>query len=198
MRDVDWDRMYLRQAQRAADIAPWLRHLDLRPGDRCIDMGCGPGYFSLLLAAEVGAAGRVYAIDDSATALDRLAREQSARGVANICRIRADGAAAQLPVGDAPADAALVAMMLHHAEDPAGVLGNVARLVRPMGRVVVAEFRPDAPGAVGPALARRLAPEAVRAWCEAAGLEIILLERGTPEHYLLVCRRPAAPAGSPS
>jgi ubiquinone/menaquinone biosynthesis C-methylase UbiE len=181
------EQMFRRQAARAREQAAWLDRLGLRRGDRCIDMGSGPGYFSLLLAERVGADGVVYAIDPSTEALAYLAREQAARGVANIRRIQSDGATAELP--DGPADAALVAMMLHHAGDPAAVLRNVGRLLRPGGRALVAEFHPEGTGRHGPALTRRIAPEAVRAWCEAAGLSILAEDRPTPEHYVLACCR---------
>ena len=66
-------------------------------------------------------------------------------------------------------DAALISMVLHHADDPAGILGNVAHLLGPGGPAVVAEFHPDGPCDQGPPREHRLTPHQVKAWCEAAG-----------------------------
>jgi ubiquinone/menaquinone biosynthesis C-methylase UbiE len=181
------ERMFERQVQRAADASAWLQHLDLGPGDRCLDVGSGPGYFSLLLAERVGPSGRIYAIDASQPALAHLERLRASRSIANIVCIHGDAATADLP--DGPADAALVAMMLHHTPDPAAVLRNVARLLRPDGRAVIAEFHPEGTGEHGVALARRIAPDTVRPWCEMADLGVVSYERPTTEHYVMVCRR---------
>jgi len=197
MSTTDANRMFQRQTQRADQAADWLRHLDLRAGERCADVGSGPGYFSLILAERVGPTGVVYAIDRSPEALAYLAEEMQVRGVANIQTVHGDAAAVDLPSG--PADAAVVAMMLHHTSDPAGVLRNVARLLRPGGRAVVAEFHPEGTGEHGAPLSMRLPPEAVRAWCEAAGLEVRAEERTSPEHYLLSLRlRPPSGHTSPA
>lgn len=187
MSGVDWARMFQHQAQRLDQATEWLRAMNLRPGDRCIDMGCGPGFFSLLLAERVGPQGLVYAIDRLPEPLAYLEREQRARDVPQIRRIQADGEKADVP--DGPVDAALVAMMLHHAHDPGALLRNVARLLRRGGRAVVAEFHPDGTGEYGPPLPRRLAPGTIHTWCEAAGFTVLAEERQTPEHYVIVCAR---------
>ena len=56
-----------------------------KPGDSVLDVGSGPGTFSLLLAEQ---AGKVTALDYSAGMLETLAREAEARGLANIERVR--------------------------------------------------------------------------------------------------------------
>ena len=44
------------------------------PGDRLLDLGCGPGFASVELAERVGAGGRVLAVDESARFIGALAR----------------------------------------------------------------------------------------------------------------------------
>jgi ubiquinone/menaquinone biosynthesis C-methylase UbiE len=188
MAGADWAEVYRRQEQRAAAGRTWVDRLALRPGERVLDMGCGPGFFSLLLAETVGPTGLVYAVDRSADALAYLAHRQAERGIAHIRRLTGDGAT--VPPPEQRVDAALVAMMLHHADHGPGVLANVARWVRPLGRVLVAEFHPAGPREHGPPLAERLPPATVRAWCAAAGLEVTAEERPSADTYLLLCRRP--------
>lgn len=184
---LTWDEVYRRQALRAELVGDWLEGLHLKPGDRVLEIGAGPGYVSLILADRVGPAGTVYAVDRSADALAHLERRQNERGVTQIRRIAADAAA--LEPADLPADSALVTMVLHHADDALGILRNVARLVPSGAPVVIGEFHPEGPCDTGPPRDHRLAPETVGAWCEQAGLSVAGYRRQTPEHYVVVARR---------
>ena len=184
---LTWDEVYARQMQRAGLVAEWMDALRLEPGDRVLEVGAGPGHVSLALAERVGPEGVVYAIDRSAEALAYLERQQNERGVRQIRRLAADAAALQ--AADLRADAALVSMVLHHADDPVGILRNLHRLLPPHALVVVAEFDPAGPCEQGAPRASRLAPEQVEAWCENAGLSVLRYEQQSPEHYFVVARR---------
>jgi len=184
---VTWDEVYGRQMQRANLVPEWMEALRLKAGDRVIEVGSGPGYVSLILADRVGTDGCVYAIDRSAEALDHLERRQQERGIAHIRRLVADAAA--LEEADLRADTALITMVLHHADDPAGILRNVARLLPPGALAVIGEFDPEGPGELGPPRAYRLRPEQVQAWCNAAGFSMLECRRQTPEHYMLLIQR---------
>ena len=184
---LTWDEVYARQTRRAGLVAEWMDALRLKPGDRVLDVGAGPGYVSLRLAERVGPEGLVYALDRSAEALAYLQRLQKERGVRQIRRLAADAAA--LDGADLHADAALVSMVLHHAEDPAGVLGNLYRLLPAHALAVVAEFHPAGPCEEGAPRASRLAPEQVDAWCERAGFSVLRDRRQSPEHYFVVAQR---------
>lgn len=152
-----------------------------------LEIGAGPGYVSLVLASRVGPDGLVYAVDRSAEALAYLERLQSERGVSHIRRLLAD--AATLEPGDLRADSALITMVLHHTDDPPGLLTNVARLLPAGALAVVAELHPEGPCLKGPPRTHRLMPEQVRAWCEAAGFQVLTYRRQTPEHYVLLLQR---------
>ena len=88
------------------------------------------------------------------------------------------------------ADSVLITMVLHHTNDPAEILRNVAELVPPGAPVVIGEFHPDGPCAYGPPREHRLAPETIEGWCEQAGLSVVAYRRQTPEHYIVVAQRP--------
>jgi ubiquinone/menaquinone biosynthesis C-methylase UbiE len=184
---LTWDEVYARQMQRAELVAEWMDALQLAAGGRVLEVGSGPGYVSLRLAERVGSVGVVYAVDRSAEALAYLERVQNERGVQQIRRLAADAAA--LDAAAVRADAALVSMVLHHADDPAGILRNLYRLLPEDALAVVAEFHPAGPCEQGAPRASRLAPEQVEAWCESAGLSVLRCRRQTPEHYFVVARR---------
>jgi ubiquinone/menaquinone biosynthesis C-methylase UbiE len=184
---LSWDQVYARQALRAELVSAWLDALRLKAGDRVLDVGAGPGYVSLALAERVGPAGMVYALDRSADALAYLERLQTERGIGQIQRIVAD--AATLEPAGVPAGAALITMVLHHADDPAAILRNIARCVPPDGPVVIGEFHPEGPCSGGPPRDHRLAVEQIRRWCDEAGLAVTGYSRQTPENYMLVARR---------
>jgi ubiquinone/menaquinone biosynthesis C-methylase UbiE len=186
---ISLDEVFARQVRRAGLIAEWLDALQIQPGARVLDIGAGPGYVSLVLAERVGPEGVVYAVDRSADALAYLERLQRERGVPQIQRIVAN--ALTLDPGALHPDSALVTMVLHHTDDPPGILGNVARLLPSGALAVVAEFHPEGPCDGGPPRAERLSPGQVRTWCEDAGFEILSFKQQTAEHYMwIVQRRP--------
>lgn len=185
MSHLTWDEVYARQMQRADLAGEWLDALRLKRGDRVLDVGCGPGFVSFLLAERVGASGIVYAVDRSAEALAFLQRLRKERHVANIKTICADAAT----VSGFEVDAALISMVLHHTDDPAGIMCSVARLLRPKGLALIAEFAPDGPCDHGPPQQERLSPVQVGMWCKAAGFTTLDERRQTPEHYMVLVQR---------
>src|SRR5579863_7907356 len=134
---LTWDEVYARQVQRGVLVGDWMDALKLKPGDRVLDVGPGPGFVTLLLAGRVGPTGLVYAVDPAAEALAYLERLQAERHIANIKTFVADAATVDLP--GATLDAALIAMVLHHTDDPPAIMRNVAHLLRPNGLAVIAE-----------------------------------------------------------
>jgi ubiquinone/menaquinone biosynthesis C-methylase UbiE len=111
-------------------------HALLEPerGQRLLDVGCGRGDDVRALAPRVGPDGSVVGIDISET----LIGEARQRGTDPCVRFHQADAHA-MPFADASFDAARVERALQHVEDPARVLAEMARVVRPGGIIVASE-----------------------------------------------------------
>jgi ubiquinone/menaquinone biosynthesis C-methylase UbiE len=186
MRNAEWDKVYERQTRRGPLLPDWMDAIGVKAGDRVLEVGSGPGYFTLILADRVGPDGLVYAVDRSADALASLEARQSERGITQVRRIVADAATLE---ADLQADCALATMVLHHVEDGPALVRNLHRLLRPRALVVFAEFDPGGPCEHGPPRAERIAPAQVQAWCEDAGFVVVSERSQTPDHYMLVAQR---------
>jgi ArsR family transcriptional regulator len=128
-----WDRL---REELFGATAP-LRALAGLFGEHWIvgDLGCGTGQVAELVAPFVD---RVIAIDASREMLQ--AARTRLRGIDNV-EVRR-GALEHLPLDDDQLDAAMVFLVLHHVADPGLVLAEAARVVRPGGRVLVADMMP--------------------------------------------------------
>jgi ubiquinone/menaquinone biosynthesis C-methylase UbiE len=152
----------------------FLDVLEIKPGMVIADVGAGPGFFALPLAIKVGKSGTVYALDVEPTMLERLRERAADAGVENIETLVAEED--RLPLPAAAVDLALVFLVLHECSNRVGLLREVARILRPDGLVVVAEWRKDVESK-GPPAAERLSPEEIAADLRAAGFgRIELLE----------------------
>ncbi|QBM76127.1 metalloregulator ArsR/SmtB family transcription factor [Sphingomonas sp. AAP5] len=105
------------------------------PIGQLIDIGTGTGRMLELFA---GRAGQALGIDRSSEML-RLARAKlSERGLSNAELRQADLYA--LPLGDAAADVAIVHHVLHFAQQPGAAIAEAARVLKPGGRLLIADF----------------------------------------------------------
>ncbi len=108
---------------------PWIEERlarDLGADARVLDVGCGGGF----LANHLARAGfRVTGLDASEEALEVAARHDATR---RVTYLRGDGYG--LPFEDASFDAVCAMDFLEHVEDPARVVSEAARVLRPEGR----------------------------------------------------------------
>jgi ubiquinone/menaquinone biosynthesis C-methylase UbiE len=112
--------------------------LELRPGERVIEVGCGLGDNARELASLVGPQGRVVALDASEAMIDE-ARKRSVSSNLPIDFVTGD--AYCLKFSDNTFDACWVERVLEHLADPARAIAEMVRVAKPGGRIVV--FEPD-------------------------------------------------------
>lgn len=186
---LTWDEVFARQRQRDALLPVWMEALSLNAGDHALDLGAGPGFVSLRLAARVGPTGLVYAVDRAPDAIAYLQALMDREHITNIRCVAADVLQFSLEEEQASRiSAALLTMMLHHDDEPEALIGHLARLLPTHARAVVAEFHPDGPATSGPPREARIAPEQLQAWLQEAGLRTLDYARQSEEHYMLVVR----------
>jgi ubiquinone/menaquinone biosynthesis C-methylase UbiE len=108
-----------------------LEMLAVSPGDRVLDVACGPGNFTRDFASATGQ-GLVVGVDASETMLARAVRNT---GNANAAYVRADACA--LPFRDGSFDAICCFAALYLIERPMRALDEIARVLAPGGRVAL-------------------------------------------------------------
>jgi SAM-dependent methyltransferase len=118
--------------------------LDVQPADRVIELGCGPGVALASLAARA-TRGLVVGVDHSQVMIGQARRRN--RAAVRAGRVRLIHAPVQsLSVSDGPFDAALAVNTVGMWPDPADRLRELARLLRPGGRIALVS-QPRCPGA---------------------------------------------------
>jgi ubiquinone/menaquinone biosynthesis C-methylase UbiE len=128
-----------------------------RPGERLLEVGPGTGYYSLPVADWIGPDGQLDVFDLQQEMLDHTMRRAAEEGLANL--VPTQGDARKLPYPNATFDGAYLTAVLGEIPDRDTALAELARVLKPGGRLVVGELFGD-PHWVSP---RRLQQGAERA-----------------------------------
>jgi ubiquinone/menaquinone biosynthesis C-methylase UbiE len=129
------------------------------PGERLLEIGPGTGYYTLHLADWVGPEGTLEIFDIQQEMLDHTMQRVGEAGRANVRPTRGD--ARSLPYEQDSVDAVVLTTVLGEIPDQGAALAEIARVLRPGGRLVVGELFGDP---------HYVSPGALRARAEGAGL----------------------------
>ena len=155
-----------------------VERLDLRPGMRVLEIGTGPGVFTVPVARAVGNTGLVVGLDIQPGMLARAAGKVHDSGLTNAPLVQAD--ATLLPFADHSFDVAYFMTVLGEIPDKQAALEEVNRVLRPGGLLSVSELLPDPDYALASTTATR---------CREAGFHVDR-QFGNFFAYTLNCRRP--------
>jgi ubiquinone/menaquinone biosynthesis C-methylase UbiE len=141
--------------------------LKLKPGMLVADIGAGSGVFTLALARAVRPGGKVYAVEVDEKLIQHITEVGTEQGVTNIEGVYAEYNDPLLPPG---IELAFIHDVLHHIQDRATYLKNLAGYLKAGGRVAVIDFKPGAGGHRNDA-SMQLTQEQVTAMMATVGLE---------------------------
>lgn len=129
----EWDRLRGELFGNRADVVGLLGLLD--EGWAVADLGCGTGQVAELLAPFVA---QVVGVDESPAMLEAARTRLAERS--NVLLLEGDLGA--LPIESESVDAALLFLVLHYTADPADVLTEACRVLRPDGRLLIVDMMP--------------------------------------------------------
>ncbi len=106
-----------------------------KPGEVVADVGAGTGLYAFLLAAAVGSAGKVYAVEIDDELLGTIRKKIEEQHVTNVVVVKSSPLDPMLP--EACCDQLLVANAFHHLDHPVRFMKHAKRALKPGGRVTI-------------------------------------------------------------
>ena len=164
-----WDEQNAAQTDRAA-VEATLKQLvqDFAPRD-LVDMGTGTGQALIMLAECVPSA---IGFDQSREMLN-VARANLEQAGRTHCMVR-QGDITQLPLPDASTDCVVIHQVLHYMPEPARIIAEARRILRPGGHVLVVDYAPHGDESLRDQHAHRrlgFADHEVQSWFRQTGLK---------------------------
>lgn len=122
-------------------VANPLRHADIEPGETILDLGCGTGIDTILAARRAGPTGRIIALDFLPSMLERTAAAAVQASLENVETL--GGEMEAIPLSDDTVDHVISNAVISLSPRKARTLAECARVLRPGGKLCVADFSVD-------------------------------------------------------
>ncbi|RJS81763.1 class I SAM-dependent methyltransferase [Candidatus Bathyarchaeota archaeon] len=103
----------------------------LKPGQKVLEVGCGPGFFTIPAAKIVGEKGRVYALDVNPVAVETVRRKIKEKGLKNVEVMLADASETGLP--DKSIDVSFLFGVIHALDNVDAVMQEMHRVLKAKG-----------------------------------------------------------------
>jgi ubiquinone/menaquinone biosynthesis C-methylase UbiE len=178
----------LRDPARLKDLDParvWEAVAPPADGETIVDIGSGVGYLTLPFARKLPGC-RVVGADVLEGMVALLAEDARNEGLSNLEALSM--APARVPLPDASAALVIMAQVHHELDQPAALLAECARLLRPGGTLAIIDWK-DEDNGKSPPKGRAVPEETVRAQMTAAGLRDVTAHPLYPYHYFLTALR---------
>jgi len=139
---------YLRRSReirrRYLESKPWLDQLystflDIRPGQKIVDVGCGPGDFTRYLARLSGGKSKIIGIDSNPKSIKAAIADTKRAKLTHVISYKI-GDVHKIPVNDNYADLACCRTLLMHLTDPLKAIKEMTRITRTGGSVAAVEI----------------------------------------------------------
>ena len=115
-----------------------IQKANVKTGNIVLDIGCGTGFLSLGVAKAVGKNGKVIDIDISEEMMKKAKKNLSEAGFSNV-EFRV-GDAENIPLENDSVDSVVGNMVLHHCPNPEFAIKEMVRVLKPNGRLVLADM----------------------------------------------------------
>jgi ubiquinone/menaquinone biosynthesis C-methylase UbiE len=160
--------------------------LQIKPGNVIADIGAGSGIFTLPLAKAATTSGKVYAVDIEQGLVDHVAKKAKEEKATNVHPVLGKFTDPNLPARDV--DLAFIFDVLHHVENRAEYLKNLAPYLMKAGRIAVIDFHPElGPHKNDPAL--QITKEQTNAWMAAIGFKPVAEPRLYDDKWFVIYSR---------
>jgi ubiquinone/menaquinone biosynthesis C-methylase UbiE len=170
--------------------------LGIADGSVVADLGAGGGWFTVRLARRVGPRGRVYAEDIQRQMIESIERRVKREGFSGRVKTVL-GTALDPKLPDGTLDAALFVDAYHEVEHPVALLRNLAKALKPDGRIGIVDFTSEG-GGPGPGMNERVDPQQVIRNATDAGLRLLSREQFLRYQYMLVFGLASSPPTAPA
>jgi ubiquinone/menaquinone biosynthesis C-methylase UbiE len=162
-----------------------LAEIGLKSGFIFIDVGCNDGFFAIPAARITGEKGKVYGIDIDRQAINRLKKKAGEEGLKNLDLTLRE--AEETVLCEGCADIVFFGIDLHDFRDPARVLMNAKRMLKPGGILVDLDWKKE-PMPLGPPVQIRLSEEEAAKLIESQGFKVETVKKSGLYHYLIIAK----------
>jgi ubiquinone/menaquinone biosynthesis C-methylase UbiE len=163
----------------------------LAAGCRVLDFGAGTGYYAVPIAQrlrELGAEGKVYAVDSQPAMHEHLKAKLPGLDVAPIETLTGSVDAVQ-KMDEGSVDRVVLANVVHEVPDRTALFEAVARTLVPGGMVLVVDWHPDGSTEHGPPRDHRQSPDEICRYLNDAGFGDLEALPCYPDHFVLRANR---------
>ncbi len=181
---------WLERPSRLEEERPYevLKAMDLKPGMKVADIGCGSGYYARKMAKQVGPDGVVYGVDIQPEMLDILAELCDEEEVTNVKPVLGGEKDPKLPRGEI--DWMILADVYHEFQYPEEMLAKMLEALAPGGKIALLEYRAEAfrtASHIKPE--HRMTVQDVLAEWNPAGFELVNLQEFLPSQHLFIFQK---------
>jgi len=150
------------------------------------DIGAGSGYYSRLFARQIGASGRVFAVDVQPEMLDILKKQSAGLGIKNITPVLASETDCRLPPDSV--DLALLVDVYHELLYPVEFMQSLAKAMKPGGQIAIVEYRAEDP-AVPIHTLHKMREVQIRKEAALHGLVWVKTDSSLPWQHVVILRK---------
>lgn len=161
---------------------------NVKPGMAVADVGAGTGLFTRLFAKEVGAEGKVFAVDIAKNFVKHIEKTTRERGINNVEGIVCTADSSNLPPDSV--DLAFICDVYHHFEFPHKTMKSIHQALRPGGKLIVIDFHRIEGVSSDWILGHvRAGQEVFRKEIESAGFRLVEEPKLLKENYYMIFER---------